>query len=59
MGLKLAFGKDTLNIEINNGEISSEMVGGKLVIGDLDEINEEKIRLEAKERIDEGLSTIC
>ena len=55
MGLKLAFGKDTLNIEINNGEISSEMVGGKLVIGDLDEINEEKIRLEAKERIDEGL----
>ena len=55
MGLKLEFGKDALEIEINNGQINDEIVGDKLVIGDLDEINEEKIKFEAKRRLDEDL----
>lgn len=55
MGLRLAFGKETLNIEINGGQMYDEVVDGTLVIGDLDDINEHKMRAMAKERINEEL----
>ena len=55
MGLKLEFGKETLNIEINGGQMYDEVVDGTLVIGDLDDINEFKMRNMAKHRVDEEL----
>ena len=55
MGLKLAHGVEKMEIEINTDEIFDEFVGDKWVIGDLDDINEIKMRDMAKERLDEEL----
>lgn len=53
MGLKLVFGQEKLNIEINDGKIYDEEVDGMWVIGDLDDINEAKMEAIAKERFNE------
>ena len=55
MGLKLVFGKETLNIEVDGGQVYDEVVDGTLVIGDLNDINEFKMRNMAKQRVNEEL----
>lgn len=55
MGLKLVFGENKMNIEINTDDIYDEFVEDKWVIGDLDDINEIKMRDAAKKRLDDEI----
>ena len=55
MGLKLVHGVEKMNIEVNTDEIFDEFIGDKWVIGDLDDINEIKMRDMAKERLNEEM----